>query len=244
MNWRQKTATRGEQRAHVARVVVALTAAGVAAAAATVLGGISAVATVETVNAAPHANQLPPSARPAEAPTGVRTAPSDTADERTKTTKDATGRGNALNLGPMPPAPVASKASVGAGDAPEVSLAEAGRAEAGPAARHPGGGNPTGLKQRGPVDPGEVLTGASGSLGGCLAEYGAPGQCLPAVPPSMSRHFKEMKDAGLDPGSMTHSWTCTEVRTYFETGLPLRQAHVDPQRLDSNQDGVACGPTD
>jgi hypothetical protein len=108
----------------------------------------------------------------------------------------------------------------------------------------PEGGNATGLKQRGPIDPAAVLSDSSLSLGGCLPQYGSDGQCLPAIPPSMSRHLKEMKDAGLDPGAMPHSWTCTEVRTYFKSGLPVRKAHVDPQKLDANHDGVACGAAD
>lgn len=220
-----------------ARIVVALTAAGLAAAAALVWGGMSAVATVSAVNAGPRVSQLAPSAGPAEAPKGAQPGPS--------ATKDATGPGNAPKPGPIPPAAAGPQAGKGAGDSSEVSLAEAGRSEVGAAARTlPDGGNDKGLKQRGPVDPADVLSGASMSLGGCLPQYGAPGQCLPAVPPSLSQHLKEMKDAGRDPGSMPHSWICPEVRTYFKDGLPVRRAHVDPQKLDANRDGVACGPAD
>ena len=217
-----------------ARVVVALTTAGLAAAAAMVWGGMSAVATVSAVNAAPRASQVPPAAKPAEAPTGATTS----------ATKGATGSGNAQKLGPIPPVSAGPKASKSAGDSPEVSLAEAARTEAGAAASLPEGGNSMGLKQRGPVDPAAVLSDPSLSLGGCLPQYGSDGQCLPAIPPSMSRHLKEMKDAGLDPESMPHSWTCSEVRTYFKSGLSVRKAHVDPQKLDANHDGVACGAAD
>ena len=233
-----------ETAAGGARVVVALTTAGLAAAAAMVWGGMSAVATVSAVNAGPRASQVPPAATPAAAPTGARPGPSATKDATTDPTKGATGSGNAAKLGPIPPVSAGPKASTSAGDAPEVSLAEAARTEAGAAASLPEGGNSMGLKQRGPVDPAAVLSGKSLSLGGCLPQYGSDGQCLPAIPPSMSRHLKEMKDAGLDPGSMPHSWTCTEVRTYFKGGLAVRKAHVDPQKLDANHDGVACGAAD
>lgn len=247
--------SRGTRDARSTRVMVALTAAGLAAASAMVWSGVSAVATVNAVNTAnavnagtsvdagnagPRAGQLPPSARPVEAPTGARPGPSATKDA----TKDATTPGNAAKLGPIPPAPTGPQANAGAGNAPEVSLAEAGRAESGAASSRPEGGNSTGLKLRGPVDPAAVLSDASVSLGGCLPQYGAAGQCLPAVPPSLSRHLKEMMDAGLDPGSMPHSWTCAEVRAYFKNGLAVRQAHNDPQRLDANHDGVACGAAD
>jgi hypothetical protein len=233
--------TRGKKTpARGARVIIALTTAALAAAAAMVWGGISAVATVSAVNDGPHASQIPPAAQPAQAPTGARPEPSAT----TSATKGATGSSNAPKLGPIPPASAGPKAPTAAGDSPEVSLAEAARTEAGAAASLPEGGNSMGLKQRGPVDPAAVLSDASLSLGGCLPQYGSDGQCLPAIPPSMSQHLKEMKDAGLDPGSMPHSWTCTEVRTYFKTGLSVRKAHVDPQKLDANHDGVACGAAD
>ncbi|MFF2243966.1 hypothetical protein ACFVTM_07255 [Arthrobacter sp. NPDC058130] len=225
-----------------ARVIVALTAAGLAATAAMVWGGMSAIATVSAVNAGPRASQVP-QAKQAPGSASARPGPSATRDTTKDTAKDTAGSGKAPKLGPMPPAPT-NQASKAAGDAPEVSLAEAARTETGAAAAAPEGGNSTGLKQRGPVDPAAVLSGASISLGGCLPQYGADGQCLPAIPPSMSRHLKEMKDAGLDPGSMPHSWTCTEVRTYFKSGLAVRKAHVDPQRLDANHDGVACGAAD
>jgi hypothetical protein len=209
-----------------------------------VWGGMSAVATVSAVNAGPRASQVPAAAEPAQAPTGARPGQSTTPATKgatTPATKGATGSGTAPKLGPIPPVSAGTKASNSAGDSPEVSLAEAARAEAGAAGSLPEGGNSTGLKQRGPVDPAAVLSDPSLSLGGCLPQYGSDGQCLPAIPPSMSRHLKEMKDAGLDPGAMPHSWTCTEVRTYFKSGLPVRKAHVDPQKLDANHDGVACG---
>lgn len=227
-----------------ARVVAVLTTAGLAAAAALVWGGMSAVATVSAVNAGPRASQVPGAAEPDQAPTGTRPGPSVTRPATTAPAKGATGSGNAPRLGPIPPVSAGPKASKSAGDSPEVSLAEAARAETGAAASLPEGGKAMGLKQRGPVDPAAVLSDSSLSLGGCLPQYGSDGQCLPAIPPSMSRHLKEMKDAGLNPGSMPHSWTCTEVRTYFKGGLSVRKAHVDPQKLDANHDGVACGAAD
>jgi len=230
------------------RVVAALTTAGLVAAAAMVWGGMSAVATVSAVNTGPRASQGPGVAQPDQAPPGARPEPpattSATTPAATTPTRGATGSGNAPKLGPLPPVSAGPNASKSVGDSPEVSLAEAARAETGAAASLPEGGNATGLKQRGPVDPSAVLSDSSLSLGGCLPQYGSDGQCLPAIPPSMSRHLKEMKDAGLDPGSMPHSWTCTEVRTYFKSGLSVRKAHVDPQKLDANHDGVACGAAD
>lgn len=102
----------------------------------------------------------------------------------------------------------------------------------------------SGLAKRGPVDPKKVLTDVSAGLGGCLVEYGADGQCLPGVPPSLGAHVKQMKDAGVDPSTMPHTWTCGEVRTYFPEGVLLRQPGIDPQQLDTNGDGTACGTGD
>lgn len=95
-----------------------------------------------------------------------------------------------------------------------------------------------------PVNPAAVLSGATHSLGCCPPEYGADAQSLPAIPPSMSRHLKELTDAGLDPTSMPHPWTCAEVRSYFKNGIAVREARIDPQKLDTYQEGVACGPPD
>lgn len=97
---------------------------------------------------------------------------------------------------------------------------------------------------RGSVAPSQVLDGASQSLGGCLKEYGDAGECLPVVPPSQAEHVQQMKNAGLDPASMPHQWTCAEVRLYFPKGIVVRQRGVDPQRLDRNGDSVACGAAD
>lgn len=97
---------------------------------------------------------------------------------------------------------------------------------------------------RGTVAPSEVLGNAALSLGGCLKEYGADGQCLPAVPPSLSQHVQEMKDAGVDPAGMPHNWQCGEVRVYFPQGITVRQPGVDPQHLDRDGDGTACGAAD
>lgn len=144
------------------------------------------------------------------------------------------------------PADGTKTAGKGIGNSPEVSLEEAASAEVGLAAGlKPGGAdNSSNLIQRGPISPAEVLSNANVSLGGCLPQYGAAGQCLPAVPPSQSQHLESMKKAGLDPSSMKHTWACAEVREYFKTGLSVRQANVDPQQLDANKDGIACGPDD
>ena len=110
----------------------------------------------------------------------------------------------------------------------------------------PDGANRTaGLSERGASpaqgDPG---SGTAPNTGGCLPEYGAAGQCLPVVPPSLASHVAQMKAAGLDPSSMPHHWSCAEVRTYFPEGLPVRIPGTDPQHLDSTADGTACGTGD
>lgn len=100
-----------------------------------------------------------------------------------------------------------------------------------------------GLTERRKVDPKEVLRGPV-APGGCLAEYGEDGQCLPTVPPSMAKHVADMKKAGMDPDGMDHHWGCAEVRTHFPEGITVRTAGDDPQGLDANGDGLACGPGD
>jgi hypothetical protein len=96
-----------------------------------------------------------------------------------------------------------------------------------------------GLAERGRTEPGQVFE-ESTAPGGCLAEYGADGQCLPAVPPSLAQHLEDMRRSGLDPDAMEHRWSCSEVRTYFPDGITVRGG--DPQGLDVNGDGLACGP--
>lgn len=100
-----------------------------------------------------------------------------------------------------------------------------------------------GLPERAAVAPDDVLPDAT-APGGCLPEYGADGQCLPAVPPSLAKHVQDMKKAGLDPSSMPHNWSCDELRTVFPEGITVRQKGQDPQQLDANGDGTACGPGD
>ncbi|PLC13198.1 hypothetical protein AUQ48_14475 [Kocuria flava] len=100
-----------------------------------------------------------------------------------------------------------------------------------------------GLPERTAVDPAEVLSEAT-APGGCVPEYGADGQCLPAVPPSLVQHVQDMEQAGLDPSTMPHHWSCAELRTVFPEGITVRQQGKDPQELDGNGDGTACGPGD
>lgn len=97
---------------------------------------------------------------------------------------------------------------------------------------------------RGPVTPSQVFERGADNAAGCLKEYGDNGQCVPAVPPSLAQHLQEMKDAGANPSAMPHPWSCTELRQYFPDGVAVRQAGTDPQKLDSNGDGKACGPGD
>ena len=94
------------------------------------------------------------------------------------------------------------------------------------------------------INPEKELKKLSASLGGCLREYGSAGQCLPTIPPSQAAHVKEMIDAGLNPNSMPHTWTCSEVRQYFPDGIEIRQKKTDPQRLDLDRNGIGCSPED
>lgn len=97
---------------------------------------------------------------------------------------------------------------------------------------------------RGPIPPSKVFPGGTTNIGGCLAEYGDNGQCLPVVPPSHTRHIRDAGSAGNTPNATEHRWSCGEVRKYFRAGLAVRQAGIDPQGLDTNGDGRACGPAD
>lgn len=201
------------------RWIPLLSLAGAATAVAIVGAGISTVQTIDAPAAAGSAAMAPQAGNPGKTPSGQALA------------KDK--RNPAVILGGRP----------------EKSLADAGaEATDGRASNGKETGNrpdrASGLTERGPVDPQQVLTDVSEGLGGCLVEYGADGQCLPGVPPSMGAHLKHMKEAGQDPATMPHSWSCREARTYFAEGLPLRQAGVDPQRLDTNGDGTACGIND
>lgn len=99
-------------------------------------------------------------------------------------------------------------------------------------------------KLRGPVLPSKVFSRGADNLGGCLKEYGENGQCVPVVPPSLAQHLQDMKNAGLNAGSMPHTWSCSELRNYFPNGAAVRQRGIDPQHLDINGDGIACGPGD
>lgn len=93
------------------------------------------------------------------------------------------------------------------------------------------------------VDP-ALVAAAPGDLGGCRTEYGAAGQCLTVVPPSLAEHAADMRAAGLDPTAMSHPWSCTEVRTGFPDGIAVRAPGIDPLGLDADGDQLACGPDD
>ena len=126
------------------------------------------------------------------------------------------------------------------GDRAERSLSAAAASVTEPAKRtidkHTG--------KRGPIAPPKKVKDKLTLAGGCVSEYGAAGQCLPAVPPSASAHVAKMVKAGIDPSTMTHKWQCSEVRILFKDGLIVRQASLDPQGLDRDADGVACSARD
>ncbi|BCW79723.1 hypothetical protein NicSoilC5_17420 [Arthrobacter sp. NicSoilC5] len=128
---------------------------------------------------------------------------------------------------------------------PQTSLKEVASKEHAPA-----GAGPRPAPQgpppvaRGPVLPSQVFERGAQNAGGCLKEYGENGQCVPAVPPSLAQHLQDMRNAGANTAGMEHRWSCTELRHYFQNGVAVRQRGIDPQHLDTNGDGKACGPGD
>ena len=82
-------------------------------------------------------------------------------------------------------------------------------------------------------DPNAV---GKGRGNGCMKGYGDPGQCLPLVSPAQQRMPE-----------MDHPWTCAEVRVLFPDGVEVRGGPTgkkDTLGLDTDSDGVACGPRD
>jgi len=240
----RRTSNRGGRR-----WTTVLATSGLAVAAAVTWGGISAVSTVATVDAAKHVAAAPAERLPEPLP-GPGPVSGGTADatHHGPAAEQLAGRPEALPDSARIDSPAAGRAdeAPGIGNKAETSLNEAAGAEVGPAADagRAGRDRSSGLAEQAAVDPAAVLGSREVSLGGCLPEYGEDGQCLPAVPPSQSQHLQDMKNAGLDPGSMAHDWNCAEVREYFPNGIAVRQVSVDPQKLDPNDDGMACGPAD
>lgn len=148
---------------------------------------------------------------------------------QTAGTPPALGGGTALEVPPDSPV----------GSTPETSLAEAAGAPPAGASREgaAGLGDP-----RPPVDP--AGAGFGTGLGGCHDRYGSDGQCLPVIPPSQAGHAREMLAAGLDPSTMSHPWSCAELRSLFPDGIAVRTPPEDPLLLDSDGDGIACGSGD
>ena len=143
------------------------------------------------------------------------------------------------------PAPESGAGTPGRVD-PAAGLAaaagrDAGEKVPGQARRSAPADRTQGLSARGAVTAEEVLGDQSTAPGGCVPEYGQDGQCLPSVPPSLAKHVADMRAAGMDPASMDHHWGCAEVRAHFPEGLAVRNPGVDPQGLDPNGDGLACG---
>ena len=155
------------------------------------------------------------------------------------------GSSGARQLGPAP-VPDDPGVALDVADAPASALGSAGETSLAAAAGAPVAARD--IASLGPsrtdIDPEQVLVGESETLGGCKQEYGLAGQCLPVIPPSESAHVQQMIDAGLDPATMTHRWTCAELTQYFPSGIAVRSAGVDPDELDHDDDGVACGESD
>lgn len=220
---------------HRLSMFVVLAAAAAAVSAALVWSGSSAVATVVAGVASTAPGQVTQTSQGQDATSALAPSQQAALSHQVHAPGAATAR-------PIQETPSGMAGPKGAEDRPEVSLEEAGRAAVGGAV-HSGTDRSRNLSKVGKVTPSELL-GATASLGGCLLAYGDSGQCLPSVPPSLAQHLQEMKDAGLDPASMPHAWTCDEVRKYFKSGISVRQAGVDPQKLDANADGIACGRAD
>ena len=127
-------------------------------------------------------------------------------------------------------------AAVSAGAAPphQTSLSDAASQPHGIGARRLASGLDG--SSRPDTDPREVVGDAATKSGGCIVAYGAPGQCLPEVPPSQAEH--------VAMGHMQPHWDCVEVRTMFHKGLKVRVKGVDPLGLDTNHDGKACAKGD
>jgi hypothetical protein len=94
-------------------------------------------------------------------------------------------------------------------------------------------GQAAGVKMR-PAPQVDVEKVKGTGNGGCVAGYGKPGQCLPALPPSHAAHAAH----GMDM-----PWTCEEMRTIFVDGIAVERGK-DTLKLDTNNDGVACGQGD
>lgn len=156
--------------------------------------------------------------------------------ESGRSLSQAAGRAPAPDTGAGTPGrvdPAAGLAAAAGRDAAEKAPGQARRSA--PADRTQG------LDARRAVTPEEVLGDQDAAPGGCVPEYGQDGQCLPSVPPSLAKHVADMRAAGMDPASMDHHWGCDEVRAHFPEGLAVRSPGVDPQGLDPNGDGLACG---
>jgi hypothetical protein len=132
-----------------------------------------------------------------------------------------TGTATALNASAKPPK--------------QTSLSQAASEPHGIGARRLAAGL-DGATARPDTKPEAVVGDTEAKIGGCLVAYGKPGQCLPEVPPSQAEH--------VAMGHMQPHWECAEVRTIFAKGLKLRDKGVDPQGLDTNRDGTACGKGD
>lgn len=230
------------------RWTTVLATSGLAVAAAVTWGGMSAVSTVATVDAAAHLTAAPAEPLPLPVPVPGSVSGGTAGPAHHDSAARQADRPEALPESARNDSTAAGRAdeAPGIGNKAEVPLSEAAGAEVGPAAgaRRDGRDRSSGLTEQAAVDPAAVLGSGDVSLGGCLPQYGADGQCLPAVPPSQSQHLQDMKSAGIDPGSMAHDWNCAEVREYFPNGIVVRQVSVDPQKLDPNDDGMACGPAD
>lgn len=219
--------TRTPLSPYLRRTVAALTLGAIAAAA-------GAVFWLGSASAAPHS-----------------AAPHTTAASTTATAQPGGpgrhGRHTGSVGAPVAPDPAGGVTHIGATPADPSSPADRRQtslADAAALASSPARDGASGLgAPRAPV-PAERLLGDGGGRGGCLPEYGRDGQCLPVVPPSQAAHAEEMAEAGIDPSSMRHQWACAELLRHFAAGIPVRSPGEDPQQLDRNGDGVACGPAD
>lgn len=95
------------------------------------------------------------------------------------------------------------------------------------------------LKER--KKPRKARVGSTATAG-CVPGYGRSEMCLPVVPPGHEGHAKP----GVD---MSYMYSCFEVNQVFPDGIAVNSKKdgtkkVDPLRLDSDRDGVACDADD
>jgi hypothetical protein len=127
------------------------------------------------------------------------------------------------------PRPSPTAADVHPANQPQTTLVAAASRASGPGVGRPAAGITGDADHaRSPVDPDDVLS-PTAARGGCNPGYGQDGQCLPTRPPS------------ANGATASKTWTCAALRDIFPTGIATTD---DPLDLDTDGDGMACGPAE